>query len=120
MKIFLFLLSLSLAGCSAQNVSDSSTDQLEKLVDYQPKPEEVVVECKVVRSVSEGSVWFNEIEVIKQWKTGFGHKNVLPKGEKIELQSKAELSIEEHLLIIKLQERFNNTAIYVLKGQLNK
>lgn len=90
MKISLLLMVCIAIACKPQQNTSSDTT-LELVDEYQPNPDEVILQLKFTESNSTEQGWINKVEVVRQLKAGFGYKNRLQPGESISLSSKEEI-----------------------------
>ena len=95
MKPALLLLFAILVSCKSQETSDSKNPDMPSIKTYTPNPDEVIFHFKLIESDQTEKGWNNTVEVIRQFKSGFGYKDRLRPGEQVTLHSKEQITAEE-------------------------
>ena len=118
MRFTLLLFICTVIGCKAQE-KGVQTSEFVAVVDYIPSPNEVVLNLQFVDSKKSGDYWDNNVKILRQLKSGFGHKNRLKPGRIISLNSKEEIPRGDFFCVAKYQIDPNGGS-YTLKSLLQK
>ncbi len=118
----IFLISL-IISCKNQDVAKASTanrtaNQLIKIADYKPSPDEVILYVKLLKSESFESVWRSEVQVLKQLQSGFGFKDHLNPEQVVILESKNQIVDEIFYCAVIHQLGIGNSKTFILNAFL--